>query len=180
MTETPELPAPTIRSGILERICDFLAKAALIAMMVIIGGEVVLRNTLHYSWPGTDEVSSYLVVAITFLSLATCQAYKGYHELQIVKGRLSPRSVALLDAALNLVCLIAALVLLWQFSRLVMTSWNSQDVSTTELRVPYWIPQSTMPLGIGAFCVALMRNILVDLRLARTPGLRTPPPTGQE
>ena len=65
---------------------------------------MLLRNVFHYSWEGTDEVGSYLVVAATFLSLATCQAYGGYHELQIVKMRLSPRT----RAALNVRCTSSA------------------------------------------------------------------------
>lgn len=180
MSEVPELPTPVVRLGILERSVNFLAKLSLVAMMVIIGGEVVLRNTFHHSWPGTDEVSGYLVVAITFLSLAVCQAHKGYHELQVVKGRLSPRAVALLDVVLNLICLVAALILLWQFSRLVMRSWETQDLSSTALRTPYWIPQVTMPLGMAAFCIASVKEIALNIRLFRTPGLRVPPPSGHE
>ncbi len=181
MTEAPELPPPTVSKGVVERVCDVLAKLSLVAMMVIIGGEVVLRSTLHYSWQGTDEVASYLVVAITFLSLATCQAHRGYHELQLVKGRLSPRGRALLDAALHLICLIAALVLLWQFSRLVLNSWKSGDVSLTNLTVPYWIPQLAMPLGIAAFCLALVKEIVLNIRFVRTPlPGAVPTPIGQE
>ena len=181
MTEAPEPPTPTVSVGVLERVCDVLAKVALVAMMAIIGGEVVLRSTLHYSWEGTDEVASYLVVAITFLSLATCQAYRGYHELSIVKGRLSPRGRALLDAALHLICLLAALVLLWQFSRLVLNSWKSGDVSSTGLAIPYWIPQLTMPLGVAAFSLALVKEIVLNIKMVRTPVPGAAPTrTGQE
>lgn len=155
--------------GIIERTCGFLAKFTLVAMMVVIGAEVLLRNTVHYSWEGTDEVGSYLVVAVTFLSLATCQAYGGYHELQIVKMKLSPRTRAALNVVLHAVCLIACLILLWQFSRLVMTSWRNDDASMTSLRMPLWIPQLAMPIGVAAMCFALVKSILADLRSARTP-----------
>jgi TRAP-type C4-dicarboxylate transport system permease small subunit len=160
--------ATPTREGIIEWICGTVAKLTLIAMMVIIGAEVVLRNTLHYSWEGTDEVGSYLVVAVTFLSLATCQAHGGYHELQIVKMKLSPRAHAALNVALHLVCLTACLILLWQFSRLVMTSWRNDDASMTSLRVPLWIPQLTMPIGIAAMSFALIKSIIADVRSART------------
>jgi TRAP-type C4-dicarboxylate transport system permease small subunit len=176
--ESDELPAshsatPT-SEGVIEWICGTLAKLALVAMMVIISAEVVLRNTVHYSWEGTDEVGSYLVVAATFLSLATCQTYGGYHELQIVKMKLSPRARAALNVVLHLVCLIACLILLWQFSRLVMTSWRNDDASMTSLRMPLWIPQLTMPIGVAAMCLALIKSIIADLRSARTGGAVRP------
>lgn len=160
--------AAQIHEGIIERTCGFLAKLTLVAMMVIIGAEVLLRNTIHYSWEGTDEVGSYLVVAVTFLSLATCQAYGGYHELQILKMKLSPRARATLNVVLHVACLIACLILLWQFSRLVMTSWRNADASMTSLRMPLWIPQLTMPIGVFAMCLALTKSIIADLRSART------------
>ena len=155
---------------LLERLCDLLAKLSLVAMMVIIGAEVVMRNTVHYSWEGSDEVSSYLVVAVTFLSLASCQYHKGYHELQIVKARLSPRARARLDAALHAICLACALVLLWQFSRLVFNSWRSGDASPTSLQIPFWIPQLAMPLGMAAFCLSLLKAMLAEIRSFRRAG----------
>ena len=160
---------PPAREGLVERACDLLAKASLVAMMAVIGAELLLRNTIHYSWEGTDEMSSYLVVAVTFLSLASCQTHNGYHELEIVKGRLSRQARARLNAALHAVCLICALVLLWHFSRLVIKSWGSGETSTTALRVPYWIPQLAMPLGLAAFCIALGKAIRRELMLSFTP-----------
>lgn len=155
--------------GIIERICGLLAKLTLVAMMVVIGAEVLLRNTVHYSWEGTDEVGSYLVVAVTFLSLATCQAYGGYHELQIVKMRLSRRVRATLNVVLLAVCLVGSLILLWQYSRLVTVSWNSGEASMTSLRMPLWIPQLTMPIGIAALCLALTKSMVIELKAAMTP-----------
>ena len=159
---------PPASEGLVERASDLLAKVSLVAMMVVIGAELVLRNTIHYSWEGTDEMSSYLVVAVTFFSLASCQTHRGYHELEMVKGRLSRQARARLDAVLHTVCLICALVLLWHFSRLVLKSWGSGETSTTALRVPYWIPQLAMPLGLAAFCISLGKAIRLELALSFT------------
>jgi TRAP-type C4-dicarboxylate transport system permease small subunit len=82
--------------------------------------------------------------------------------------KLSPRARAALNVALHLVCLTACLILLWQFSRLVMTSWRNDDASMTSLRVPLWIPQLTMPIGIAAMSFALIKSIIADVRSART------------
>lgn len=162
-------PAQPERGSMFERASDLLAKGSLVAMMLVIGVELVLRNTIRYSWEGTDETSSYLVVALTFFSLATCQLNHGYHELELVKGRLSPRARALLNASLHLICLLCALILLWYFCRVVYKSWSSGETSTTALRVPFWIPQLSMPLGVAAFCLSLMRSIRNDLARFRQP-----------
>jgi TRAP-type C4-dicarboxylate transport system permease small subunit len=170
----PSHAAAPVKEGVVEWICGLLAKGTLIAMMVVIGGEVLARNILHYSWEGTDEFGSYLVVAATFLSLATCQAYGGYHELEMVKMRLSPRARAALNVVLYLVCIGGSLILLWQYSRLVLTSWTNGDASTTSLRIPLWIPQLSMPLGVAALCLALTKTMLGELRVATARDV--PPP----
>lgn len=162
---------PAAREGLVERASDLLAKVSLVAMMVVIGAELLLRNAIHYSWEGTDEMSSYLVVAVTFFSLASCQTHNGYHELEIVKGRLSRQARARLNAALHAICLICALVLLWHFARLVIKSWGSGETSTTALRVPYWIPQLAMPFGLAAFCISLFKAIRRELIASGPPAV---------
>jgi TRAP-type C4-dicarboxylate transport system permease small subunit len=161
--------AAPVRQGVFEWVCSQLAKIALVASMIVIGAEVVMRNIFHYSWEGTDEVGSYLVVAVTFLSLAACQAYGGYHELQTVKMRLPPRTRALLNASLYLVCLISCFILLWQFSRLVTVSYRNEDASMTALHMPLWIPQLSMPIGIAALCIALTKSIIGEIKVVRAP-----------
>ena len=162
-----QAPTQPEKGGPIERASDLFAKASLVAMMLVIGAEMALRNTIHYSWEGTDETSSYLVVALTFFSLATCQVNHGYHELELVKSRLSPRGRALLNAIMHTICLLCAMLMLWHFCRLVGKSWSSGETSPTTLRVPYWIPQLSMPLGVAAFCVSLATSVRSDFAACR-------------
>ncbi len=153
-------------SNLLERACGVLAQIALVTMMVAIGAELVMRNLFHVSWEGTDEVGAYLLVAVTFLSLATSLAHGGFHELLLVKDRLSPRRRAWLDATMQSICLVCAAILTWYFCRTVYTTWDSDERSLTALMVPLWIPRLTMPLGTAALCVTLAFNIRRRLRVA--------------
>jgi TRAP-type C4-dicarboxylate transport system permease small subunit len=150
--------------NLLERVCGGLAKLALVLMMLAMGAELVLRNAFGYSWQATDEVAGYLLVAVTFLSLATSQAHGGYHELLLVKNRLSPRARGWLEVAMQALCLVCAAVLTWYFVRLVIGSWNAEERSMASLRVPLWIPRLTMPLGTAALCVTLVLTIRRTLR----------------
>lgn len=149
-----------------ERLCGALAKLALVAMVLAIGAELVMRNLLHTSWEGTDEMGAYLLVAVTFFSLATSQAHGGYHELLLVKDRLSPRARAWLDAAMQSICLACAAILAWYFGRTVWTTWNADERSVTSLMVPLWIPRLAMPIGAAALCVTLALSVRRALRRA--------------
>lgn len=160
---------PPLDGNRLERACGVLAKLALVLMMLVMGAELVLRNAFGYSWEGTDEAAGYLLVAVTFLSLATSQAHGGYHELLLVKNRLSPRARSRLEVAMLAICLVCAAVLTWYFVRLVIGTWNSEERSMTSLRVPLWIPRLTMPLGTAALCVTLVLAIRRTLRSGSAP-----------
>ena len=164
MSGTPQTPPAD--GNPLERACGALAKLALVAMLAIIGGELVLRNTLHYSWEGTDEFGSYLLVAVTFLSLATSLAHGGFHELLLVKSRMSPRGRAWLEAAMQAICLLCALALTGYYARTVYTTWLTDERSLTGLMVPLWIPRLAMPVGTAALCVTLVLNIVRSVRTA--------------
>ena len=48
--------------------------------------------------------------------------------------------------------------------RLVLRSYESGSISATLLYTPQWLPQLSMPLGMGAFILALLRTLLRDLR----------------
>ena len=57
-------------AGILENACEFLCACALLSMIAMIGTEVICRSFLGFSTQMADEIGGYLLVAITFLSLA--------------------------------------------------------------------------------------------------------------
>ena len=156
---TPEGGDGPIGSNPLERLCGLLSKAALVAMLVLIAAELFMRNVLHVSWESSEEMSSYLLVALTFLSLATCQVHGGYHELLIVKQRMSPGARLRLEIAMQALCLACAIVLTWYFTRMVIGDLRSDERSLTALRVPLWLPRLTMPLGTLALAVALVLDI---------------------
>ena len=166
------VPSSPSAANPVERVCGALAKVALVAMLLVIGAELVMRNTLHDSWEGTDEFGSYLLVAVTFLSMATSLAHGGFHELLLVKGRLGPRPRACLEATLQAICLVCAAVLTWYFVRTVYTTWSADERSLTGLMVPLWIPRVAMPVGTAALCITLVLDIRRTLRAAWAPQAR--------
>ena len=151
--------AGPIGANAFERLCGLLSRTALVAMLVLIGAELLMRNVLHVSWESSEEMSSYLLVALTFLSLATTQVNGGYHELLLVKQRLSPRARLWLEIAMQSLCLACTLVLTWYFTRMVIGDFRSDERSLTALRVPLWLPRLTMPIGTLALAITLALDI---------------------
>ena len=177
MVEAPELiaesgseqplhgPDPwTPDETLLERLCQRLCELALVASVVMIGAEVISRALFHFSFEVTDEVGGYLLVAISFLSLPVSQVHHGFHHVEFVQARLSPRARAWSRLIFDLVCLFCIAILLWQLARLELGTWRAEDVAPTILGTPLWIPRLSMPLGAAVLLLTLLRTAVGDWR----------------
>lgn len=79
---------PAISEGPIERVCHALCGIGLLAMVVIVGVEVVTRNFLGFSFQISDELGGYIIVLISFLSLCVCQVTQLYHHVEFLQARL--------------------------------------------------------------------------------------------
>ena len=184
MAEPPELiaesgserplhgPDPwTPDETLLERLCQRLCELALVASVVMIAAEVMARALFHFSFEVTDEVGGYLLVAISFLSLPVSQVHHGFHHVEFVQARLSPRGRAWSRLIFDSVCIFCVAILFWQLARLELGTWRAEDVAPTILGTPLWIPRLTMPLGAMVLLLTLLRTVIGDWRRIAALGL---------
>jgi|APCry1669189070_1035195.scaffolds.fasta_scaffold09999_2 hypothetical protein len=159
-----ERPAPL--NSVVASVSEWLCNLSLVAMLVIITAEAVARLFGH-SLEMADEVGGYLLVAISFLSLAVCQVSGSFHHLELLQPRLSPRGRAMWSVIFNVLSLACTLVILWQLCRLEMQSWSYGDVAPTELQTPLWLPRITMPLGMLGLTLVLLRALFESVATLR-------------
>lgn len=168
-----ERPAPL--NSIVARVSEWLCNLSLVAMLVIITAEAVAR-LFGRSLEMADEVGGYLLVAISFLSLAVCQVSGSFHHLELLQPRLGPRGRAIWAVIFDVLSLACTLVIFWQLCRLEMQSWAYGDVAPTELQTPLWLPRITMPLGMFGLSLVLFRALFESLttlgRVFRDPAQR--------
>jgi TRAP-type C4-dicarboxylate transport system permease small subunit len=153
-------PAPSW----MERGCMLICEIGIVAMAVIVLIEIVTRNLFGFSFEASEELGGYIIVGISFLSLPVCQVYRSYHHVQFVQERLSPRLRAASHVLFDILSLGFCLLLVWQLTRFVLTSYRSEDVAMTLLATPLWIPQALMPIGALAASVSLVRALAGNIR----------------
>ena len=75
--------------------------------------EVVLRGAFNSTTEHSDELVGYLLVGVSFLSLALCQSRGAFHRVEMVQMRLGPRGKA-----------VSALVFdILSFAYIALTDW---------------------------------------------------------
>lgn len=155
------------RENLVEQICKFACFAALIAMLVVIGIDILTRSLFNFSFEISDELGGYLLVVITFVSLPVCQVSDSFHHVQLVQSRLSPlgRTVSLI--VFDLLSLAFCALLLWQLVRFEMSSYRFGDHAPTYLATPLWVPQAVMAVGVAALCFSVVRTLAANIARLR-------------
>ena len=159
-----------LKEPIVERTCKLACVAALIAMLIVIGLDILTRSLLNFSFEISDELGGYLLVVMSFVSLPVCQISDSFHHVELVQSRLSPFGRAVSHVIFDMLSLAFSGLLLWQLVRFELSSYRFGDHAPTYLATPLWIPQAVMMLGAAALCFSMVRTLAADVARLRAHG----------
>jgi TRAP-type C4-dicarboxylate transport system permease small subunit len=147
--------------GTLDRfyqVCGYLAAAFMIGIAIAIVAQIAAR--MRGVTLDATEAAGLCLAASTFFGLAHTFRRGAHVRISLIVDKLPPqfrRGVELFN------CLLGAVVvsfLAWHVSQLALQSYEYNDVSPGLLAMPFWIPQTGVALGVIAFAVALIDELL--------------------
>jgi TRAP-type C4-dicarboxylate transport system permease small subunit len=149
------------------RLC---ALAAVVLMVVGIAGVMiaqVIGRELGLALPGGDDIVAFSTAASAFLGLAHTFRNGEMIRVGLLLGVASPRT----RDALNAFCLTVGVVvtgyIAWHAAAMVVETYEIGEMAPGLLRIPLWLPQAAMALGVLALCLALAEDLLRVLRRER-------------
>ena len=148
--------------------CGWLAGIAMIGVLAMVLLTIVSR-LFGFAAPGTDAYAGYAMAGAGFLALASTLK-KGEHIrvtlfLSMLQGR-AQRAMEIF--ALAIAGVLSGFLALYSV-RLVMQSWELNDISVGIDATPMWIPQLTMALGTVVFFIAFIDEFILELLGKRAP-----------
>ena len=144
----------------------WLAAAAIIFMMLAISYAVMMRYAWNKPVPWIVEISSYLMLYITFLGTAWLQRKGGHVEIDLLIGSLKPRVRAGLKAVTSLGGAVVGFVLAWKGS-LVTVDYFQRDVTAIGiLNTPQFLLMGIIPIGGFLLLVGFLLQAWRQGRLA--------------
>jgi TRAP-type C4-dicarboxylate transport system permease small subunit len=149
---------------LIERISLWLSVFCMIGMMSLMLLEVILRGVFNSTTEHSDELVGYLLIGISFLSLALCQSRGAFHRVEVVQMRLGPRGKAVSALVFDILSFAYVALTDWYFLQFVMSSYRREAVAPTVLATPLWIPETTMVVGATLLLIVLGRTIVRDVR----------------
>jgi TRAP-type transport system small permease protein len=150
--------------SLIERVSLWTSAFCLIGMTLLILAEVVLRGVFNTTTEHSDELVGYLLVGVSFLSLALCQSRGAFHRVEMVQMRLGPRGQAVSALIFNLLSFAYIALTDWYFLQFVMSSYRREAAASTVLATPLWIPETAMIVGATLLLIVLGQAVVRDVR----------------
>jgi tripartite ATP-independent transporter DctM subunit len=143
----------------LSRAMDVVGRAILACMVLLITSDVVLRYIFNRPIKGSYELIELMLAAITFLGLAYTQLMKDHVSVTLVTEKLSPRTVAILESASYLLCLIILALITWQ-AVVGAEVLRIQGTSSDLLLIPIYPFMWIVAFGCAVLCLVILGDFL--------------------
>lgn len=134
---------------------------AAFAIALLVAYSVVARELFHASEFGITDVTTYLMVYITFVG-AAYGIWSGAHVgVHILTSRLRGRARAAVSFVANALLAILSATFAWLAWEYWLDAWRSGERAWGTFSIPLWIPYSSMAAGaLLFFALQLARMIL--------------------
>ena len=118
---------------VVERVSLWLSAICMIGITVLMLLEVVLRGAFNSTTENSDELVGYLLVGISFLSLALCQSRGAFHRVEMVQMRLGARGKAVSALVFDALSFGYVALTGWYFLQFVLSSYRREALAPTTL-----------------------------------------------
>ena len=153
-----------------------IAIATLVLIQVL--GRVIDRglvmlgaSRIGISIPSLAEIGGFLFVAAAFLALPATLRAAGHVRVTLLLRFLGPLGNRILAALVLILASGLAGFAAWHATLQAIDAYNLGRVSYGLIRIPLWVPQSVMALGLVIFTLALVDELVAALR-GRDPAFR--------
>ena len=156
----------------LGRLFDILATMAaliLLAMVIVVAGDIVLRNTARVGFAWANEITEYALYLITLLT-APWLLRRGQHvRIDMFLVAVPPRLAWMMEAAADIIGLAASLVLVWYGTVMTAQSARLGSLTIKNLVFPEWWMLAPLPVCFALLAIEFMFRFH---RLAAAPRTR--------
>lgn len=134
----------------------------LATLLMVVAG--IADRALALGWRGTDMYAGYAMAACGFLALAHTLKRGEHIRVSLLLQAASPRIKRLLEIWSLFAAGVLAAALSFYAVKLSYQSWEFHDVSTGNDATPLWIPQVSMAIGAIVLLVALVDDLILEIR----------------
>lgn len=163
----------------LEEYLTFLSTGVILAVMLFVCAEVLLRYVFNSPIPGHLEIAELFVPVIVFLAIAYTQSQNGHVGMTLVVENLPPRAKRIAEILAFAISMITYGILTYFSAKHAYRGWLYDDVTMSPPYFPTWPSAMVVPLGMFLCSVRLYLQMLREISPHRFPP-RSPVDMGEE
>ena len=152
--------------GFLDRLYAAAGYAAaffmMLTLLMVVAG--IADRALAFGWRGTDMYAGYAMAACGFLALAHTFKRGEHIRVSLLLQASSERVRRVLEIWSLFAAGLLAGALAFYSVRLTYQSWDFHDISTGNDATPLWIPQIAMAVGGIVLFIALLDDLILEIR----------------
>ena len=131
----------------------FVIGLMMIVMFVLVFTNVVTRYCFGFSIATAEEVSTFLMIWVTYLGAGLALREVRHASIDILQDMLPPRARYIIRFLLGVVLIIFFGLLCWYGIRFAHFGWGVETIAT---QIPKGIPYLCVPIGAALFIVHLL------------------------
>jgi len=144
----------------------FAACAVMLAMVLHIVADVVMRFGFNRPFAGTIEiVSTWYMVALAFLPLAYVQWRREHLIVEMATHTLSPATLRAFDSVVYIVCIgVLAIYIVQVTDTALFQTRLGEAMETAWFDIIVWPTRWFLPIGLGAMGLCMIVQVLTGMR----------------
>lgn len=142
---------------------NFLQNLALVAFIILTFSviyEVIARSIFNKPTIWSLEIVTYMISCVAFFGSAYVLRINKHLEINLFTKILPIKIRLFFNLIANIIAFIFCFIAFYYGCKLINLSYILGVVSVSELRVPLWIPQMTVPIGFFALSLEFLMRIL--------------------
>lgn len=149
----------------LSRVLDRIAGLCMVAIMLLIVSNIILRALFNRPILGTYEYAGFLTAVVIGLSLAYCAVQNGHIAVSFVVDRFPPKMQAVVDIVTNIVALCFWGLSAWHVWKYANNTAVNGIVSPTT-QTPFHPFIYIVSFGLFVLCLVLLVRLIESLKRA--------------
>jgi len=149
------------------RLSLFFQNIAIIAFVILTTSviyEVIARSVFNKPTIWSLEIVTYMISCVAFFGSAYVLRINKHLEINLLTQLFSNKYRRLMKIFSDTVGLLFCLIVFFYGCKLIELSYILGVVSVSELRIPLWIPQLTIPFGFFALSLEFFLRIVKTIK----------------
>jgi TRAP-type C4-dicarboxylate transport system permease small subunit len=113
---------------------------------------------------GADDITAWLCAGSAFLALGHTFRHGELIRVGLWIERLAPAARRRAEIVSLSIAALCVGYMAWAITRFVFESWKFNEVAQGLIKIPIWIPQLSLVLGVLIFLIAVLDELVTVLR----------------